>query len=358
MDGAAVAIVAPGAVDAAWLERALNAHGPAVTLAGFRAEPVGTGQLAETWRFRLDYAGAPPPGAPASVVGKFSCAEPAVTAAAAELGLYRAEVMFYRELAARAGIRTPRVHLAAIDDGGRDFVLLLEDLAGARTGNHLEGVALDDVERGVDEAARLHAATWNDPVLETAPWVYRPAGCMGFHDTAAIRASWQWFDREIGGALAAEVRTALLAWLDAHPAWLARQSPARCFTHGDFRADNMLFEDTRVCVVDWQTASYAGPALDLAYLVGGALPRTVRREREDELLRRYHARLCALGVTGYDLEACRADYRHYAFAAVVVALTGASRTRRTPRGDRLFLRMVSDAVWQAIDNGAVDALGV
>ncbi|MGE0484970.1 MAG: phosphotransferase [Gammaproteobacteria bacterium] len=356
MHGEMSDIVAPQAVDAGWLERALAVGGVEATLAGFTAEPVGTGQLAETWRFRLDYAHARPPGAPASVVGKFSCAEPAVTVNAAELGLYRAEVMFYRELAARAAIRTPRVYRADMDDSGRDFVLLLEDLGHARTGNHLDGVDLADVERAVDEAARLHAATWNDAMLGTAPWVYRPAGSMGFHDSASIRASWAWFDREIGAGLDSAVRTALLAWLAAHPAWLARSSAARCFTHGDFRADNMLFEDTRVCVVDWQTASYAGPALDLAYFVGGALPRDQRRECEEELLQRYHARLCEYGVTGYGLDACRADYRHYCFAAVVVALTGASRTRRTPRGDRLFLRMVSDAVWQAIDNGALDGL--
>ena len=63
-------IVGPQGVTPEWITAALTARGIDATVSALRAETVGTGQLGETRRFLLDYAGTPPPDAP---LGDRSC---------------------------------------------------------------------------------------------------------------------------------------------------------------------------------------------------------------------------------------------------------------------------------------------
>ena len=67
----AVDIRPPGEVDAEWLTSLLAANGIDAAVAGFTAKAIGTGQIGDSVRFRIDYAGAAA-GAPASLVGKFN----------------------------------------------------------------------------------------------------------------------------------------------------------------------------------------------------------------------------------------------------------------------------------------------
>ena len=94
-----IAIPRPQAVTPAWLTAALNRHGTDATVADFRMDKVGTGQLGETRRFHLHYEGAVPPDAPRTVVGKFPSDNDVACKTGKEMGFYRAEVMFYREAA-------------------------------------------------------------------------------------------------------------------------------------------------------------------------------------------------------------------------------------------------------------------
>ena len=43
---------------------------------------------------------------------------------------------------------------------------------------------------------------------------------------------------------------------------------------------------------------------------------------------------------------------------LVVAIAATVIVKKTERGDRLFMKMVTDGAYQAIDNDAVDALPV
>ena len=51
-----------------------------------------------------------------------------------------------------------------------------------------------------------------------------------------------------------------------------------------------------------------------------------------------------------------ADYRHYSFAVLVVAIAATVIVEQTDRGDQLFMKMVTDGAYQAIDNDALDVL--
>jgi hypothetical protein len=354
----AMAIVSPERITPAWLTAALRRRGIDATVAGFRVEAVGTGQLGETRRFHLEYAGAVPPDAPRSVVGKFPSDNEVARNTGRDMGFYRSEVMFYRELAHRAVIRTPAVYVAEIRPETGEFVLLFEDLAPAVQGDHMRGCSVGDARKALSEAAMLHAAFWNDEELARQPWLYVPPGAQGFYTTELVESSWAHFSKTYGPRMDPEVIKVCDRFVRHHAAWNAPRPPPKCFSHNDFRVDNMLFGGERIAVVDWQTSAWLGTGMDVAYFLGGAFDRETRRAHEAELLHHYLDELRRHGVTDYSFDHLMADYRHYSFAVLVVAIAATVIVKQTERGDRLFMKMVTDGAWQALDNDALDALPI
>ena len=346
----------PDAVTAPWLRDALVRRGIEAEIDSFRVETVGTGQLGETRRFHLTYRGAPPENAPASVVGKFTSDNDVAAASGRDMGFYRSEVMFYRELAHRAQVRTPDVYVAEIDREGGEFVLLLEDLAPAVQGDHMRGCAVEDAEAALREAARLHAAFWNDRDLMAQEWLYVPEGAQGFYTTELMQRSWKHFESTYAHRMDPDVIRVCEAFIQNHAAWNAPRDFPKTFSHNDFRVDNMMFGGERVAVVDWQTSNFLGSGMDVAYFLGGAFDRETRRDVEGHLLRRYHEDLLRQGVRDYDFDHLMADYRHYAFAVLAVAIAATVIVKQTERGDHLFMKMVSDGAYQILDNDALDVL--
>lgn len=350
-----IAIVLPSAVTPEWLTEALQGRGIDARVRGVTTETVGTGQLGETRRFRLEYAGAVPAGAPQSLVGKFPSDNEVAAKSGREMGFYRSEVMFYRELAHRAIIRTPAVYVAEIDQIN-NFVLLLEDLAPAVQGDHMRGCTVDDARLALDEAAMLHAAFWNDDELAGQDWVYIPAGAQGFYTTELMESSWVHFEKTYAHRMDPAVIKVCDQYIRHHAAWNAPRAAPKTYSHNDFRVDNMLFGGERIAVVDWQTSNYLGTGMDVAYFLGGAFDRETRRRHEIELLHGYHDSLLRRGVTDYSFEHLMADYRHYSFAVLAVAIAATIIVKQTERGDHLFMKMVTDGAYQALDNDALDVL--
>ena len=343
-------------ITAAWLSTALQRKGIEGTVADFDIEAVGTGQLGETKRYRLRYRGTPPAHAPRTLVGKFPSDNAVAAATGRDLGFYRSEVMFYRELAHRAVIHTPAVYVCELDPDNGNFVLLLEDMAPARAGDHMTGCTVDDARKALHEGAMLHAAFWNDAELERQPWLYVPPGAQGFYTTELLESSWDYFVANYAAQMDPQVIKVCDKFVRCHAAWNAPRSAPKCFSHNDFRVDNMLFGAQRICVVDWQTSAYLGTGMDVAYFLGSAFDRDTRKAVEHCLLKDYLAALHSRGVNDYDFEHLLADYRHYSFAVLVVAIAATVIVKKTERGDRLFMKMVTDGAYQAIDNDAVDAL--
>lgn len=349
------AIVTPTTVTAQWLTTALQGRGIDARVAAFGIEQVGTGQLGETRRFHLEYDGAPPNDAPKTLVGKFPSDNEVAATTGRDMGFYRSEVMFYRELAHRAKINTPKVYLTEIDEVG-NFALLLEDMAPATPGDQMSGMRIEDARLAIIEAAKLHAAFWNDAELMNQPWVYVPEGAQGFYTTELMESSWQHFEKTYAHKMDPEVIKVCEKYIRNHASWNAPRKGHKCFSHNDFRPDNMLFGGERVAVVDWQTSNYLGTGMDMAYLLGGAFNRDTRRANEQDLLHLYHEELISNGVGDYTFDHLMADYRHYSFAVLAVAIAATVIVKQTERGDRLFMHMVQGGAYQALDNDALDLL--
>ncbi|MBL8649519.1 MAG: phosphotransferase [Sphingopyxis sp.] len=348
------AIPRPEQVDAAWIEGLLAAAGYRVAVASLDVARIGTGQLGDTARFRLSYAPGSDP-APATLIGKFSSTDPTSREVAAAWSLYTREVRFYHELAADARIAVPACYGAQMDaDGG--FALLLEDLAPAAPGDQFKGLSDRNAMRAAREAARLHAAYWERGEDDDFAWLATAAQGQPFYTADVFRGAWPGFRGRYDAMLSDDQRRVCDALAEGYDVYDRPRPRPRCITHNDYRPDNMLFDDDRLVVVDWQSVALGCGAVDIAYLIGGGYAPDARRAVEAQLMTAYLGELQAQGVADYSAEEFAADYRHFTFAGINVAVGAAMLVQRTERGDQMFLTMLDRHVSHVLDHDALSLL--
>lgn len=342
-------VTEPDDVTPAWLTAVLRGAGHDIRVSAFDQEPVGTGLMARSHRFRLTSEGS----GPSSVVIKFPSAEPGTR----ELGAhaYVREVGFYRDVAQRVTARIPGCHHADVSSDGTDFVLVLEDIADARQGDQIAACTPQEAERAVLNLARLHASTWAHDDLGRLPWLQRGDGpSLTDYMTFALEA----FEPRFAGLVTDETWPVLRAFTERAARWAETEPSTRAAVHGDYRLDNLLFSttDSVVTAVDWQTVDYVNPGRDLAYFLGNSLTTEDRRLAEADLVRSYLDELAAAGVDDYTETQCWADLRHGTFQGPLVTMLGAFTADRSERSEPMFAAMADRAAAQILDLDALDVL--
>lgn len=266
-------------------------------------------------------------GCPESVIVKLAALAPEAVQTAAALGFYRREVNFFEELRSNSPVRVPSCHFTEIDDDNASFVIVMEDFGGNRMVDQVAGMELADVESAVAALADWHATWWNrvdgfserglavplgspiypavlptiftegwDKLSAEAPHVLEPFGEIGPKFVDAIAG--------------------LLQQLDAAPNTLL---------HGDYRADNMMFDsDGNLLLLDFQILGTGAAAYDLAYLVTQSPDASVASANERALFNLWTARLAEGGVPVADLARAWDDYRTAALFCLIYPV-GASR---------------------------------
>ncbi len=344
-------ITDPSEVTPAWLTSVLREAGFAVTVGDVESESVGTGQVARCERFFITFE-ISDARAPRTLVGKFPSPNP-LSRSTGRSGAYPREVSVYGHVLPTVRIRTPHVYWVDLDEASGDFVLLMEDMAPARQGDQLRGCSATVAEAAVEEAARLHAPRWGDPTLPRLDFLARPA------DTATrverYHGFWEGFLKRYASRLNEEILEVGRGLALRYGTYSRPYPGPRCVTHGDFRLDNMLIDETdgvRLAVVDWQTAGIGCGMQDVAYFLGAGLLPDERRRDEEALVRRYHAALVDAGVGDYSFDQAWRDYHWYSYAGYVMAVTASMLVVQTDRGDEMFMTMARRHAQQAIDHGA------
>jgi len=338
-----------------WLTAALRSSDrlePSVRVTQVHCRPIGSGQMSESLRLRLGFDR--PSQCPPSLVAKLASSDPTSRATAQALGSYENEVRFYQQVAWRVGIRTPRLHYADIDPQAASFVLLLEDLGPARSGDQLRGCSPARARLALGELCRLHAPLWGDPSLEAVAWLHRDPGAQRALLLGLLPELWAGFRQRYRDRLGPEVARAGGVLFEHLDSYLSADTHPWTVVHGDYRLDNLLFAPggRGLAVVDWQTCTH-GPALqDVAYFVGAGLRAEVRRALEQELVAGYHAGLVDAGVQGYELERCWHDYRWFTWAGLVMAVAASMLVQRTERGAAMFMAMAHRHALHVLDLGA------
>ena len=249
------------------------------------------------------------------------------------MGLYEKEIRFYRDLRSQLNIRTPKHYCSALDiaddpevvlerlrgmnrlpiwvisgimvlanwmssGNPRRYALFIEDLSGYRMGDQAAGCTDADIQNIVSTMGLLHAQFWGSKALAEMKWI------APYSVTSRIMQ--MRYLKSIGRYLAEESKTLtsqqrdMLGWLRRNGVNLTERygdDPATLL-HGDFRLDNICFDDktNEVVLFDWQTLQ-AGPGTsDLAYFISATLPESAGEENVNELLALYHRVLTEQGV--------------------------------------------------------------
>lgn len=341
------------------LERHAAAGQPGLELRGFRAEPVGTGQMAHNERLTLDWAdpdAARSASLPASLVAKIPSPSEESRNAGSAGGAYRVETRFYLDLADRLPCVTPKCHYGAISEDARSFILLLEDLAPKRQGDQIAGASDDEIEAAVRNLAGLHAPLRGSSELDRLDFLIGGhADQFGVFVEMATPAFVERYRERLSDA---DVAT-LEAFAANAGNWVARRPEPRTLVHQDYRLDNLMFEraadGVHVAAVDWQTLTLACGGQDLAYLLGNSSPPDQRRAHEDRMLAVYRE---AMAKAGAELSAdeVRREYVYGSFQGPAITVLGAMAVGQTDRGDDMFMAMASRSCAQIRDLGALDLI--
>jgi hypothetical protein len=260
---------------------------------------VGIGVSSALYRLRLTGGAA----CPDTVVVKLPALDEAAVFTSTMLRMYIREVGFFEKLAAESPVRAPKYHWGAVDEETSRFCVVMEDLGSLRIVDQLQGMGLEDAERAVDELAKWHAAYWGnseamaeqglvislgDPIYPAILPIVFAEGWEKVTSGMDVQPAILDVGPRFGAGLAG-----LLSDLDTAP---------RTMTHGDFRADNILFDpDGSIALLDYQLIGSGSGAYDLAYFVTQSLDAEVAAANEKSLFDRWTTGLQSAGIPAADL---------------------------------------------------------
>lgn len=342
-----------------WLDHVLRSAGRlrgAARLVGLAPVPIGTGQMADTFRFELTYD--LPGDGPSSVVAKFASADEQSHATGRQMRAYEVEVNFYATIAPRVTTRIPGVLTGALDPDEAWFTLLLDDMAGANQGDQIAGCDVDFAAHALAELAALHAPCFEDPALAKLGWLHRSSPASDAFTSAVVQGLFPGFLDRYGDALDDDQVALLEGFVPALDQWFAARTGPATAIHGDFRLDNLLMlpGEARPVVVDFQTAAWGLPAHDLAYFIGGSLEPEIRRGAEDFLFDEYLGHMAQRGCENLSRQVLEGSYRLGSLSGLVMAIGASMLVKRTPRGDEMFLTSTRRHANHALDCDALKLL--
>jgi len=216
------------------------------------------------------------------------------------------ECQFYRKLAKRLPVRTPKAY--AMANKGSRFVMLMEDLhADPSVVLHtnlemMQGPSLDKVRRCLTTLASIHAEFHSIGPQEredllsnrrqpfTAPVMRAISPMMG---SAALKNVLKNPHVSLTEAQISMYGKAVKHWDKLVDHW--SQEPLT-LVHGDSHLGNHFLHGDEAGMLDWQAAQWGKGIRDVQYFLTDSLPAAVLAEHEGELVHYYHGLLTEKGV--------------------------------------------------------------
>jgi hypothetical protein len=347
-------------VDAAWVQAALAAggalrEGSSVASVAVVEIGVGVGLVGRLFRLTPTYVGQP---GPATAVLKLPTDDAGARFMADTFRFFPREIGWYQRLRAESGVRSPAGYLAEIDPESGDFVLLMEDIGHLRSPDQIGGISADEADAALTQLANLHARWWEHPELDELASVYLPVK-NDLYPVAlpmAFDPGWAIAKAELADAIPTEVIPFGDRWSSLVPWLLDGLSTSSTLLHGDFRADNLLFDETgEPTIIDFQVMGIGAAPYDAAYLLSQSMTPELRAAEEQRLLRAHWERLRAAGVTGYPFEQCWDEYRVALLFCLVYPMTALGHYDLTNERTReLAMTMLARSTRAIAETGALD----
>ena len=275
-------------------------------------------------------------------------------------GVYRSEVLFYRELAPTLAVRVPRCRFAALGGREGEFTLVLDDAAPLVQGDQLAGLPIEQARDAAVNLAGLHGPSWCDPALRRVEGLSWPSA----EDNATLQElggpALDAFLGELGEGLDDDERRIMAEIAPLIAQWANGRGERFSLLHADYRADNMLVDPSRggpSLACDWQTLTVGLPGRDLGGFLGSSLTVSDRRTSERDIVAAYHHALQEHGVEDFSLDACWDDYVYGLLQSPVLGIFGWMYGTRTPRGDEMFTLLMRRACRAIADHDALSVVG-
>lgn len=304
-------------VTAEWVA---EATGLAVT--GVEHEIIGVGIGVSSSVYRLWLQG---DGVPDTLVLKLQALDEAAVFTCTMLQMYSREVKFFDELAARSPIRVPKGYGGAISEDRATYYLFMEDLGGHREVDQNTGMEIADAERALDELAGWHAEFWGQAEQYVETGAAMSIADEIYHGVLPIVFAEGWDKVQAEMEVHPTVAAIAPRWIEKLPDMLtALAASPTTVTHGDYRADNIFFDDDGgVVLLDFQLTGLSTAAFDLAYFVTQSLLPDVATANEQALFDRYVAALTAAGVPEHDTATLWENYRMAALFCLAYPIVAA-----------------------------------
>ena len=300
-------------VSADWLTGVLQGSGfDGAQITDLQVEVIGEGVgiMGLLYRVKLSYSESSAKEVPQSVVIKVPSPHEQTRHIARAFMFYGKEIGFYRDAAKDTPLETPRCYAAHHDPESDDFVLVLEDLDGMEVISQLDGCLIDKAEIAIEALARHHAAFWeSERFSEDLAWLpfgwdvpFPQAIAQGF--SQAWPTCMEMFPNGVSerikkvGEKFPTVTSEMMELADS-PVTLA---------HGDFRLDNLFFQNEDLKVIDWQICIKTVGGYDVGYFLSQSLTIEDRRNHERDLLDKYRKTLSEIGLD-YPQDRLMEDYR-------------------------------------------------
>jgi aminoglycoside phosphotransferase (APT) family kinase protein len=344
-------------IDAGWIQSILRHSGiPDATVTGISITPIGAGNVSDTVRVSIDYAGEPG-DAPAALVVKLRPSDEHVHAHGLRSGAYHREIGAYRSISERNSCRIPLKYWVTGDE--TTINLVMEDLTGTTTpGDQVAGAGPEDAEAVIVELARLHSEYF--PLTEESAdaWMIRLPEVCDYWSDAAGRGAAIALDR-FADSLPNQSLEAIREAAGLVREWHLLPHRRLTFTHGDPRVDNVLFETltggVSAVIIDWQVTGLRNPMYDVGYFMSGSVDVSDRRRNELQLIKRY-VEVFSERADGYDLRTAIADYQIQLLSGLYISLAALDVLPDNPVVNRLILALLERNCAAVIDWKSVEAL--
>jgi thioester reductase-like protein len=272
-------------------------------------------------------------------------------------GTHARELAVYAQTDPRFRRHAPAVLGAVADDARSTWVLVLEDLAGARLLDAVDDAGAwqtGDVETALRGIAEVHAVWYGrERELRAWPWL----GPVPSIDTmAAMQPLW--------AALAEHAAPFFAAWAGAglprrhrdlvdtvERWWRPLEALPRTLIHNDFNPRNLVLrgspERPTLCAYDWELATLGPPQRDLAELLCFTLGPAPRRTDVVRLVEVHRAALAAAAGRAIDAAGWWLGLRLALGDLLVSRLSMYALVNRV-RPQRFLPRVLQ--AWQALDD--------
>jgi hypothetical protein len=217
--------------------------------------------------------------------------------------MYGTETRAYQLMDAELDIEAPKLFASGLGEHAGEFYLFLENLAdhGAVCPKVIPALEIDRVANLLRTLARLHAAYWASPRLDT-DFAWMETATRGMLSRYLKAEGWGPIDTEFQIPYKAQIlRDIGIDRAHMNAAFWRRQETLEAMPqtllHGDAHPGNIYFlPDGRVGLLDWQLARRGPWTHDVSYAIIAALDPDERRAHERDLLLGYRDQLRELGV--------------------------------------------------------------